>query len=86
MKTVKQKSVGTHVSVCVQPPFVVGIKSMNKSVAPVRSDIIDLAHMLNCGVSFLVITDSISGTTKCQDLLQYINRVEYALNCETINL
>lgn len=55
------------------------LKSIGSQAAPTRTDMIDLAYMMQQGVSFLVITDSISRTPKYRALYQYVKRAEEAL-------
>ncbi len=53
-------------------------KSLKNQHVPSRTDIVDIAHMIQKGVNYLVITDSISRTTRCRELLRYIELVEKA--------
>lgn len=52
------------------------LKSLGSQSVPCRTDVVDVAHMIQSRVDFFVITDSISRSTRCYELLRYIELIE----------
>ncbi|AIQ56953.1 pyruvate kinase [Paenibacillus borealis] len=56
------------------------LKSLSSSYAPNRADICDLAHMVKEGVDNIVITDSISRSSRYKNVVEFIRKVDRVYN------
>lgn len=56
------------------------LKSLSSSYAPTRAEICDLAHMVKEGVGNIVITDSISRSTRYKNVVEFIQKVDQLYN------